>query len=132
MCHRQAEILRTPGFHGIAGSDLHGNPLADGPAMRSKERIGPVSTLGWHGHRQWRKGAGTAPSHGVEIHQVEPIESSMPVQIRKVGQPGVLDNRTAVRPCRNPSQVWRANVRRQQAGLASEGEIDDAVVPHSS
>jgi hypothetical protein len=56
----------------------------------------------------------------------------MPVQICKVGQPGILDNRAAVRPSRNPSQIRRADIRRQQTALAGEGQVDDAIVPRSS
>ena len=51
LCQRPAKILWPPGFHDIAGSDLYGDPLADGPVLRPKKHVGPGSTIGWNGDR---------------------------------------------------------------------------------
>ena len=109
-CHRPAKVLRPPGFHDIAGSDLYGDPTMDGPVRRPKKPLCPGSPIGWDCDRQRREGAGTAPTHGIEIHQVEPVKTSMPMQVREVGQPGILHDGASVRPCGNPPQIRRADV----------------------
>src|SRR6185436_16851557 len=97
MGHRPAEVLRPPGLYDVAGSHLYGNPVANGASLALKKLVGPGSSFSRHCDRQRREDAGTTPAHGIEIHQIEPVESSMPVQIREVGQPTILDNEAAVR-----------------------------------
>ena len=84
-CHRPAKILRPPGFYDIAGSDLYGDPMMDRPVRRPEKPLCPGSTICWHCDRQRREGAGTAPAHGIEVHQVKSVESSMPMQVREIG-----------------------------------------------